>query len=386
MTGKADLTITSDGMGFEDSVLEKVKNIPQIKSAIPLIINYAYMENGSVGSNGPMIFLGIDLLKDNSVREYNKEGGDIIPDPLAFLNQADSIIATKSWVKRHHLEMESSIDLLTKEGLKSFAIRGMIDDIGPAKAFDGNMAIMDIDGARFNFGRDGLYDRIDLILQKGVSVNILKNDLKKLLGSRFKVEDKKEQSESMQQLVKSIQDVSGMLGLIAFLVGFLIIVNTVNTAISQRRKDIGSLRAFGAESVHIISLFAGEFIFLALCSSLLGCWLGFLIAQGSADQVAAGLNSTLFTNVPKMDIVFESRHLFSGLFLGLLSSTIALVYPLYKALQIHPIEAIRPTTVDFGLHQKPKGLVWAGRVGFLLFIFTVIAAYFSKTEEFLQNK
>jgi putative ABC transport system permease protein len=386
MTGKADLTITSDGMGFEDSVLEKVKTLPQIKSAIPLIINYAYMENGSSGSNGPMIFLGIDLLKDNSVREYNKEGGDIIPDPLAFLNQADSIIATKSWVKRHNLEMESSIDLLTKEGLKSFAIRGMIDDIGPAKAFDGNMAIMDIDGARFNFGRDGLYDRIDLILQKGVIAKVLKNELKNLLGSRFKVEDKKEQSESMQQMVKSIQDVSRMLGLIAFLVGFLIIVNTVNTAISQRRKDIGSLRAFGAESVHIITLFAGEFIFLALCSSLLGCWIGFLIAQGSADQVAAGLNSTLFTNVPKMDIIFESRHLFSGLFLGLLSSTVALIYPLYKALQIHPIEAIRPTTVDFGLHQRPKGLVWAGRAGFLLFLFTVIAAYFSKTEEFLQNK
>ena len=166
MTGKADLTITSDGMGFEDSILEKIKIIPHIKSAIPLIINYAYMENGSSGSNGPMIFLGIDLLKDNSVREYNKEGGDIIPDPLAFLNQADSIIATKSWVKRNRLDMESSIDLLPKEGLKSFAIRGIIDDIGPAKAFDGNMAIMDIDGARFNFGRDGLYDRIDLILQK----------------------------------------------------------------------------------------------------------------------------------------------------------------------------------------------------------------------------
>lgn len=386
MTGKADLTITSDGMGFEDSVLEKVKVLPEVKSAIPLIINYAYMENGYSGSNGPMIFLGIDLLKDNSVREYNKEGGDIIPDPLAFLNQADSIIATKSWVKRHKLEMESSVDLLTKEGLKSFAIRGIIDDLGPAKAFDGNMAIMDIDGARYNFGRDGLYDRIDLLLKKDVNIQNIKSVLKGTLGPRFKVEDKKEQSESMQQMVKSIQDVSGMLGLISFLVGFLIIVNTVNTAISQRRKDIGSLRAFGAEPLHIVTLFAGEFIFLALCSSLFGCWIGFQIAQGSADQVAAGLNSTLFTNVPKMEIIFEFRHLISGIFLGLLSSTVALIYPLYKALQIHPIEAIRPVTVDFGLHQKPKGLVWAGRVGFLLMLFTFIMAYLSESREALQSK
>jgi len=313
-------------------------------------------------------------------------GGDIVPDPLAFVNQADSVIVTKSWAKQNNLQMEDNIDLLTKEGVKSFAIRGLIDNVGPAKAFNGMLAIMDIDGARFNFGRDGLYDRIDILIHPGSNLDELKTELQQLLGSRFRIEDKTEQSESMQQLVKSVQDVSNLLGLIAFLVSFMIIVNTVNTAISQRRKDIGSLRAFGAASHHIVILFAGEFLFLALISSILGCFIGISFAESSADQMARGLNSTLMTNVNQMAITFGLSDFFASVILGLLSSSVALIYPLYKALQINPIEAIKPAVVDFTHHKKPRLFIWAAWLGFLLMSLTVAADFFSAQVEWLQAK
>ncbi len=384
MTGKSDLTITSDGMGFEVAVLEKVKALPQVKAAIPLILNYAYVDESPDAT--PMVFLGIDMLKDTSIRDYNEGGGDIVPDPLAFVNQVDSVIVTKSWAKKNNFVMDDNIDLLTKEGVKSFAIRGLIDNVGPAKAFNGMLAIMDIDGARFNFGRDGVYDRIDILIQPDSKVQDLKSQLQSLLGTRFKIEDKAEQSESMQQLVKSIQDVSNLLGLIAFLVSFMIIVNTVNTAISQRRKDIGSLRAFGAASHHIVILFAGEFLFLALISSILGCFIGISFAESSADQMARGLNSTLMTNVNQMTIAFRFSDFMASIILGILSSSVALVYPLYKALQINPIEAIKPAVVDFTHHKKPKVFIWAAWIGLCLISITFAADYFSATTDWLQTK
>jgi putative ABC transport system permease protein len=387
MTGKADLTVTTDGIGFDANVAEKIKTVADVKSVIPLIINYAYFaDKVDPTKKTSIVFLGVDLLKDSSVRDYKTTEGEIIPDPLAFLNQPDSIIATKSWAKRHNLHMDDTIELLTKEGVKSFAIRGLIEESGPAKAFDGNMAIMDIDGAMYNFGREGLVDRIDVILWGDRKVQDVKTELKRTLGPRFKVEDKKEQLQSMQQLVESIQEVSGLLGIISFLVGFLIVVNTVNTAISQRRKDIGSLRTFGAGTSHIIILFGGEFLFLALCSSLFGGWLGLIIAQSSADRVAAGLNSSLLANITTMEIVFTSKHLVASLLLGFISSTTALVYPLYKALQIHPIEAIKPQPLDFSVDKKPTLLYLSGLVGFLLIVLTYTLAVMSPDIEILQSK
>lgn len=384
MTGKADLTIASDGMGFEESVLAKVKATGFVKEAIPLILNYAYMDESPEAA--PMVFLGIDLLKDSSIRDYNEGGGDIVPDPLAFVNQADSVILTKTWAAQNNLVMDDSLELLTKDGVKAFTIRGLIDNVGPAKAFNGMLAIMDIDGARYNFGRDGLYDRIDLILEDDLNISEVKIQIQNLLGSRFRVEDKAEQSESMQQLVKSVQDVTHLLGLIAFLVSFMIIVNTVNTAISQRRKDIGSLRAFGAASHHIVLLFAGEFLFLALLSSVIGCFVAIGFAESSADQMARGLNSTLMTNVNQMNILFELDDLIAALVLGFLSSSVALVYPLYKALQIHPIEAIKPMVVDFTNHKKPKLFVVAALLGLVLIALTISADRLSPSIDWLQTK
>jgi len=384
MTGKADLTITSDGMGFEEGILEKVKSTGLIKEAIPLILNYAYVDDHPDAA--PMVFLGIDLLKDTSIRDYNEGGGEIVPDPLAFVNQADSVILTKSWAAKNNYSMDDSLELLTKDGVKAFTIRGLIDNVGPAKAFNGMLAIMDIDGARYNFGRDGLYDRIDLILHSNTKTKEAKDTLQSLLGSRFRVEDKADQSESMQQLVQSVQDVTHLLGLIAFLVSFMIIINTVNTAISQRRKDIGSLRAFGAAAHHIVLLFAGEFLFLSLISSLIGCFVGFGFAESSAEQMARGLNSTLMTNVKNMHITFGLSDLIAALFLGFLSSSVALVFPLYKALQIHPIEAIKPMVVDFTNHKKPKLFVFAALFGTVLIVLTILADFFSGDFAWLQSK
>jgi putative ABC transport system permease protein len=383
MTGKAHLTITSDGMGFEESVLEKVKNHSEIKAAIPVIINYAYLNEKD---SDAILFLGIDMLKDSSVREYNTTGAEIIPDPLAFINQADSIVATNTWAARQGLEMDSEIELLTKEGKKIFTIRGLIDEMGPAKAVNGNLIIMDIDGARYNFGRDGLYDRIDILLHDPQKIEDVRRELKQVLGERFKVQDRFEQSESMQQIVQSVKDVSGMLGIISFMVGFLIIVNTVNTAISQRKKDIGSLRAFGASKSHIIILFAGEFIFLSLLSSLFGAWLGYHTALQSTQQMAQGLNASLMANVTNMKVVFTWEHLVAALFLGLLSSVCALVYPLMQALRIHPIEAIKPQSMDFGLSRKPKAMVWAAIVGGSFFLFTLIGGEISHFYPSLQTQ
>jgi putative ABC transport system permease protein len=388
MTGKADLTISSDGVGFETSIAEKVKEVSDVKNVVPLIINYAYLHNENDPSTlTTMVFLGIDLLKDSSVREYSSDGEEeIIPDPLAFLNQPDSIIVTKSWSARNKKEMDDSVEILTKEGVKDFVIRGIVEDSGPAKAFNGNVVIMDIDGAMYNFGRDNLIDRVDVLLWGDRNIEDVKKELRELLGPRFKVEDKNEQSLSMQQLIQSIQEISSILGLVAFVVGFLIIINTVNTAINQRRKEIGSLRTFGAGTYHIVVLFAGEFLFLSLCSAFFGSWLGIVFANGSANQVAAGLNSTFFTNIHSMNIDFTWEHLVSAIVLAMVSSSLALVYPLIKALRVHPIEALKPQTLDFTLGKTPKQLLQIGSVGLILFLITIACALLSEDFVFLKAK
>src|SRR4051812_16100078 len=60
MTGKADLTITSDGMGFEETILPKIQSVPGVKQIVPITINTAFLNNPkNKGNKGSIVFLGV---------------------------------------------------------------------------------------------------------------------------------------------------------------------------------------------------------------------------------------------------------------------------------------------------------------------------------------
>ena len=56
---------------------------------------------------GNLLILGIDMTGDRSLRDYDLEDGEdaIIDDPLVFLAQPDSIMVTREFADRNHLDV-----------------------------------------------------------------------------------------------------------------------------------------------------------------------------------------------------------------------------------------------------------------------------------------
>ena len=109
---------------------------------------------------------------DRSLREYDLESGDeaVVDDPLVFLAQPDSIIITKEFAERNGLAVGRRVTLSTMAGDRAFTVRGIMRSGGLTSAFGGNLAVMDIYAAQQVFGRGRRFDRIDLKLNEGVSV------------------------------------------------------------------------------------------------------------------------------------------------------------------------------------------------------------------------
>ena len=59
---------------------------------------------------------------------------------------------------------------------------------GLASAFGGNLAVMDIYAAQLVFGRGRLFDRIDIGVAEGVSVQDCRAKIEAALGSGYQVE------------------------------------------------------------------------------------------------------------------------------------------------------------------------------------------------------
>ena len=98
---------------------------------------------------------GVDMTGDRSLRDYDLERAttSIVDDPLVFLAQPDSLILTREFADRNRLQPDSRITMRTMEGPKEFTVRGIMKPGGLAKAFGGNLAIMDIYAAQKVFGR-----------------------------------------------------------------------------------------------------------------------------------------------------------------------------------------------------------------------------------------
>ena len=153
----------------------------EIRAAAPVIETEA--DPGFPGQ-GKLLILAVDMTGDRSLRDYDFDNADqdVIDDPLIFLAQPDSLMLTREFAARNHIAIGGKITFDTMQGRKQFTVRGILKAGGMAQAFGGNLGIMDIYAAQSVFGRGRHFDRIDIGLQEGVSLEQGTAALSSLLG------------------------------------------------------------------------------------------------------------------------------------------------------------------------------------------------------------
>src|SRR5262249_1599858 len=194
----------------------------------------------------------------------------IIDDPLVFLAQPDSLMVTREFAKRNRLEVNARIPLLTIEGEKEFTIRGIMNSAGMTQAFGGNLAIMDIYAAQQVLGRGRRFDRIDLRAKADITVDQCKAAVQRTVGPGFDVDPPSSRGEHFDALMHSYTTAMTISSLLALVVGMFIIYNSFSIAVSQRRSEIGILRALGATQRQVRRLFLLESVVAGLVGSAVG--------------------------------------------------------------------------------------------------------------------
>ena len=68
IAGAAQLQVTAGDAGFDEDVLDKVRELPEVRRQRPVI--EATVSTGQ----GNLLILGVDMLGDRSIRTYDLEG------------------------------------------------------------------------------------------------------------------------------------------------------------------------------------------------------------------------------------------------------------------------------------------------------------------------
>jgi putative ABC transport system permease protein len=357
ITGKATFTVLGSEAGFPEAKVDVVKGVPGVESAVPMIESRVRFEGGPGGKPRSLAVLGIDLLQEAAVRSYKNDDA-VVEDPLEFLNQADSIIVTRSFADDNALTNDSPLDLLTAHGKKRFVVRGILSPAGPARAFGGNVAIMDIDGARVTFGKEGKVDRVDVVPAAGQDAGALAARIEAALGPGYRVEQKDQQAETFARMVKGYQGVLSFLSSLALLVGVFLVANAVTLSVGERRREIGVLRALGASRGGVMLLFVVEAAVMGLVGSALGVAGGRGLALALVRRVSESMSRQYVTPIEVSDVRFDGSQMALGIAAGLLAATVAALWPAWRATRIRGAEAFGAN----GVPEASAGAILRARV------------------------
>jgi len=343
IAGKTELQVTAAETGFDESVLEKVQSGSTVGVAVPVIeavVDTRQLENGAQGN---LLVLGIDMTGDRTLRDYELESGDdaVIDDPLVFLARPDSLIISKEFADRNHIASGGMLTLGTIEGDKPFTVRGIMKSSGLTSAFGGNLAIMDIYAAQKMFGRGQSFDRVDLAVKDGSTIADAQRELRALLGPGFDVDPPSGRGQQFEAMLSAYSMMVGVSSLFALFIGMFIIYNSFAIAVTQRRSEIGVLRALGATRGQILRLFLLESAVTGVIGSIGGLFFGILIAQGIAASIGA-LISDVYGVAQRADELATNPNLLAlALGIGIVTSIVAAAIPARNAARVDPVQALQ---------------------------------------------
>ncbi len=134
--------------------------------------------------------------------------------------------------------------------------------------------------------------------------------------------------ESLTELLTQIKYGLGGIGAVALAVGGIGIINVMMLTVTERIKEIGVMKAVGANKGDIRTLFLIESGILGLVSGLIGVSLGGGLAY--LISVLGNFPSTV-----------TLTSILIGLAFGVITSVVAGVYPASRAARLDPVEALR---------------------------------------------
>jgi putative ABC transport system permease protein len=340
IAGKAELQITAGEGGFPEDVLERVQAMPEVRAAVPVI--EAAVDTNLKGE-GNLLVLAVDMTGDRSLRDYDLESGEdaVIDDPLVFLAQPDSLIVTREFAARNGLAIGAKVPMRTMEGEKRFTVRGIMKSGGLTQAFGGNLAVMDIYAAQMVFGRGRTFDRVDLALNEGVSLEQGKAVIGQRLGPGFQVEPPASRGQQIDSVLRVYSFTANLNSAFALFIGMFIIYNSFSIAVAQRRREIGILRALGASRAQIRTLFLVESGLAGLVGSLAGLAFGVLLSKGLAIYISGLIAGVYGIAERTTEIATEPWLMCSGLLMGVVTSLIAGFIPARNAARVDPIQALQ---------------------------------------------
>ncbi len=232
-------------------------------------------------------------------------------------------------------------DKLNIEG-KEFRVIGVLESIG--NPIDDSSVIITLDAIKELYETDGELSVIVAEVGKGENVNLVADKIERRLRrdrnedegqETFRLQTAEELLETFTNIFSVVQAVVVGIASIALLVGGIGIMNTMYTAVLERTKEIGTMKAVGAKNSDILMIFLIESGLIGLAGGAIGILLGIGIAKTVEFIAINQLGSSFLQSYFGLDLIIGS------LLFSFIVGSISGILPAIQASRLKPADALR---------------------------------------------
>jgi putative ABC transport system permease protein len=357
-SGKVDLSVTSEsGDTFSSDVLAKIGSVPGIDVASPSLHRNASLPADKF-SVGQVSVAGIDPTSAMKLHDYTVVAG-------RFLQPGDGnvVVIPKDLAAQLKVKVGSDLTLPSSVGTTRFRVVGLLN----APNVPGVQEIyVPLSAAQTLFADGTNISLVEASYRQGADRAQIESIVKRKLGTAYRL-GALDSGSTIYSSLQIAQYAMSVFGIFALVMGGFIILNTFRTVVSERRHDIGMLRAIGASRGVILGMFLVESVIQGLLGTALGILLGGAFAMWLLNAMAPLYENLLRVSIG--GIVFTADSFVTAIALGVGITIASALLPALTASRITPMDALRPAVGEGAEGATGRGAV----IGILIVLLSIVA-------------
>ena len=348
---------------LNNAVVNRLKSIPFVEEVIPSYQSQVDVESAgetksySVLSMDPtrlmVIAPTLGFVEGSSIRQ-NDPSSILVAEDVAnppgedtpFISLGQSIKVRYSFVDPQTGESEQET--------KNFVVSGIMESTGNP-TIDEALVINEESGNSL-FQKAGKFDSLFVATQSSEFVDVVEEEIRKLYGNDIGITTVKAILETIEEFTGGINAFLSSIAIVSLVVGAVGIITTLYTSVIERVKEIGTLKAMGAQNRTILVLFLIEALLIGIFGASFGLVAGIGMGYGlsatfgsdssssseDSNEATEEVSSTATTSdESSITPVYLAQDMAVVWVISVSLSMLAGLFPAWKASRYLPVEALR---------------------------------------------
>jgi putative ABC transport system permease protein len=334
LVGRADLRVAAFGeTGLSPETVSIIAETRGVAVAAPALERRTYLATGLAQGEAlppPVTVLGIDPTVDARLHDLALVDGS----PLLAVDEHSALV-TERLAAQDGLAVGSPLTMQGAGERITYRVVGIIRGDGPLTGAFGRTVVVPLLTAQAVFDESGV-TRVDIGLTADAHPGEVTTGLEsRLLAEPYVLSSPQELAATLRASTTDFQATTALIAAIALFAGAFLIFNTLSMTVVERIREVGLLRAAGASRGQVMSFMLTQALALGVIGSLLGLFLGGLLAFGMVAFVRTIGSVTLDRPAVPLDAVVMAALVGVGVTLA------AALEPARRASRIQPVEALK---------------------------------------------